>query len=186
MTREPRQLAQVYAQSVFELAKEQHLVDDVKRDLTLLSGLIEQHGDFIRLLGSPYLAAEQKELFLRRVLSGGVGELTMRFLVVAIKHNRAGVLPAVIARCDELWDDYYGLCPVTVTVCRRLDDAEVDAVRESIAAAINKKVKLAVAVDPAIMGGMEIRCGAMVIDNTVRNRLRLAVKSVMGQVRAGR
>lgn len=185
MTRIPRQLAQVYAQSLFELAKEQHVMDAFKKDLDLLSAVAEQEGDFIRLLGSPYFSVENKEGLLNKTLSGRVGELTLNFLKVALKHHRAAILPAILVECDKLWDEYCGCCPVKVTVCRPLDDGEVSKLRADIAEAVDKKVRLAVVVDPQIMGGMEIRYGEMLIDNTIRNRLQRAVKTVIGHVRAG-
>jgi len=52
---------------------------------------------------------------------------------------------------------------------------------ENIAGAVKNKVKLQVDVNPSIMGGIIIRCGDRVIDNSIRSRLRRAVKIIMSR-----
>jgi F-type H+-transporting ATPase subunit delta len=75
-----------------------------------------------------------------------------------------------------LWEGYHGLHRVKVTVSSAIDDAEVARLTASIADAIRGGVKLEVAVNPAILGGIIIRHGNRVIDNSIRNKLYLTVK----------
>lgn len=176
-------LREIYAQTLLELAAEQKSVDTVKNDLAILSGIIEQEKDFIRLLGSPYFSTDYKEQWARKLLSEVVTSLTMIFLSIVIRHGRARLLTDIIARYCELWDAYNGYSQVKVTVPNRLDDSEVKRLSDDITAAISGKVKLEVAVNPDLIGGAIIRCGGKVIDNSIRNRLDHAVKMVIGKVR---
>jgi F-type H+-transporting ATPase subunit delta len=176
-------LREIYAQTLFELAAEQKSVDTVKNDLDILSGIIEQEKNFIKLLGSPYFSTDYKEQWARKLLSEVVTSLTMTFLSTVIKHGRARLLTDIIARYDELWDAYNGYSQVKVTVPKHLDDSEVKRLSDDITAAINSKVKLEMAVKPDLIGGAVIRCGGKVIDNSVKNRLDHAVKTVIGKVR---
>jgi ATP synthase F1 delta subunit len=178
-------LAEIYASTLFDLGRELEMADTVKYNLDALADVIAGEKDFWTLLGSPYFSQEYKEQLLRKILSGRIADLTMDFLMVVIRHDRLMVLPHIISKYNELWDHSNGYCSVKVTVSHAMTDDEVKAMSDDIAIAINRKVRLAMAVEPAVIGGASIRYGDMVIDNTVRNRLQTAVKTIKSQ-RKGR
>ena len=177
-------LREIYAQSLFELAERQQSVDAVKSDLDILAGVIGQEKDFVKLLDSPYFSTDYKEQLVRRLLSGVAAELTQDFLMVVIRHGRARLLTDIIGKYAELWDAYHGYYHVKVTVPRALEDGQVKELSDGIAAAMNSNVKLEVAVEREIIGGAIIRCGDKVIDNSIRNRIDVAVKTVMSRIKS--
>jgi F-type H+-transporting ATPase subunit delta len=177
-------LREIYAQSLFELADRQQGVDTVSSDLNILAGIIGQEEDFIKLLDSPYFSTDYKEQLVRKLLSGVAANLTLDFLMVVIRHGRARLLTDIIGRYAELWDAYHGYYHVKVTVPRALEDGQAKVLSDDIAAAMNSNVKLEVAVDPDIIGGAIIRCGDKVIDNSIRNRVDVAVKTVMSRIKS--
>jgi F-type H+-transporting ATPase subunit delta len=177
-------LREIYAQSLFELADRQQGVDTVSSDLNILAGIIGQEEEFIKLLDSPYFSTDYKEQLVRRLLSGVAANLTLDFLMVVIRHGRARLLTDIIGRYAELWDAYHGYYHVKVTVPRALEDGQAKDLSDNIAAAMNSNVKLEVAVEPDIIGGAIIRCGDKVIDNSIRNRIDVAVKTVMSRIKS--
>jgi F-type H+-transporting ATPase subunit delta len=179
-------LREIYAQSLFELADRQQGVDTVSSDLNILAGIIGQEKDFIKLLDSPYFSTDYKEQLVRRLLSGVAANLTLDFLMVVIRHGRARLLTDIIGRYGELWDAYHGYYHVKVTVPRALEDGQAKELSDDIAAAMNSNVKLEVAVEPEIIGGAIIRCGDKVIDNSIRSRIDVAVKTVMSRIKSRR
>lgn len=179
-------LREIYAQSLFELADRQQSVDAVSSDLNILSGIIGQEKDFVKLLDSPYFSTDYKEQLVRRLLSGVAANLTLDFLMVVIRHGRAKLLSDIIVRYGELWDAYHGYYHVKVTVPRALEDKQVKELSDEIAAAMNSNVKLEFAVEPEIIGGAIIRCGDKVIDNSIKNRIDVAVKTLMSQIKSTR
>jgi len=187
-------LREIYAQSLFDLARltpggladQQKSVDMVKSDLDILSDIIGQEKNFIKLLDSPYFSTDYKEQLVERLLSPVVTNLTTKFLMAVIRHSRAGLLNDIIVRYSDLWDAYHGYYHVKVTVPRALEDGQVKRLSDGIAAALKSNIKLEVAVEPEIIGGAIIRCGDKVIDNSIRNRIDVAVKTVMTQIKSRR
>jgi F-type H+-transporting ATPase subunit delta len=178
-------LAEIYASTLFDLARESEMADTIKYNLDALADVIVSENDFWTLLGSPYFSDEYKEQLLRKILSGKIADLTMDFLMVVIRHERLMLLPNIIEKYNELWDRSNGYYSVKVTVSRAMTDDEVKAMSDDIATSLNRKIRLAIAVEPAIIGGASIRYDDMIIDNTVRNRLLTAVKTIKSQ-RKGR
>jgi F-type H+-transporting ATPase subunit delta len=178
-------LAEIYASTLFDLGRESEMANTVKYNLDALAEVIASENDFWTLLGSPYFSDEYKEQLLRKILSGKIADLTMDFLMVVIRHDRLMLLQHIIEKYNELWDHSNGYCSVKVTVSHAMTDDEVKAMSDDIATSLNSKIRLAIAVEPAIIGGASIRYDDMIIDNTVRNRLQTAVKTIKSQ-RKGR
>ena len=177
-------LRENYANTLFELAAENQTTDVIQEDLEIMAGIIKEENDLVRFLTSPYFSRQCKEQLVNATLSARIAELTMNFLMVLIKHNRVGLLPEIIFRYRQLWDADRGCYPVKVTVSRPLEQGGAEEMTTDIAAAVGGAVRLELAVNPDIIGGAIIRCGDKVIDNTIHNRLRTAVKTVIGQVKS--
>ncbi len=170
-------VGKIYAQALFELADSAGAIDAVKENLDFLTAVIVQQRDFAALLSFPWFSDEEKELLTNKIFSARLADLAMDFLLVVVKHNKAGFLPHIAEQYNQLWETHYGYCPVYVTVSRQMNDDEIKKIYADIATAIKKRVKLEMNVDPSIIGGITIRCGDKVIDNTVRTRLRQVVKA---------
>ena len=176
-------LAAVYSQAIFELAGEAGIADTVKHDFDLFANIMGQEKDFVKMIDSPYFTADYKSRLVEKTFSGRLADLTVDFLLVVIKRGRTPFLPAIIAAYSELWDAHNGNCRVKVTVPMVMDSGEAAELADKIAAAINRRVKLELAVDSSVMGGVIIRYGDKIIDNTVKSRLRKAIKAVTNQGR---
>ena len=171
-------LGEIYAQALFELARDSNMVDAVKYDLDALHIIAAEEKGFATFLSSPYFSQQCKEQLLRKVFSAKLADLTTNFLTVAVGHDRMMFLPQITSRYDELWDVYHGRQLVKVTVSEVMSDDEVKKLSQDIAGAIKGSIKLELAVNPAIIGGVVIRYGDRVIDNTVKGRLHRAVKAL--------
>jgi F-type H+-transporting ATPase subunit delta len=177
-------LRRVYAQALFDLAEQSQMIDAVKGELDAITAVISGDKDFEAVISSPCFYSDFKEKLVNKVFSGKLNELTMDFLMVAIRHNRMAFLPQIAAQYDSLWQSYHNYCPVKVTVSVPMSANEVEKLSAGIASAINRKVKMDVAVEPSIIGGVIIRYGDKIIDNTVRHRLQQAVKTVIEQAKS--
>lgn len=172
-------LEKTYAAVLFELADQSGVLNVVKDDLDCWTGICRLEKDFENLIVSPYFTSEYKQQFVRKILAGKIADLTMDFLTVVFRHNRAKILPDIIAEYNRLWDVRERYCPVEVTVAGRISDDETEKLAADMASMINRRVKLKLTVNPEILGGVIIRYDDKVIDNTVKGRLHRAVETVI-------
>lgn len=164
-------VADIYAKSLMDLAKQSTLVEAVAADFDAISALLSQNPDFEVFLASPYFGEHAKRELLRKVLTGKLQRLTLNFLFVMIDHNRGGLLPAIIGRYGQLYRQYQGYQPVEVTVAQPLSDEQIEKLSRELTEAMNTKIDLDVHVDPALLGGLVIRYGDKMVDNSVKGRL---------------
>ncbi len=165
-------LAEIYAQPLFELALEQQEVEAVEEDMNCVMALLQAVPLWERFLVSPFFLLEQKCELLQRVLSQHLNGLTLRFLQVVLKHNRAFCLEDIAARFFQLCSAHAGRCTVDLTVATAMSQEEQGQVAAQLADALKVQVNLNLIVDPSILGGTVIRYDGKRVDNSVQGRLR--------------
>ena len=179
-TRNSTRVGDIYAKVLFELADRSKITQTIKEDLDLLVDIFVKEKDFHALMGSPYFSREYKKQLLQKVFSVRLSELMMNFLMVALRHNRIMFLLEIAFSFSQLWDVYYGYLNVKIVVSERFDNRRLQKLSEEIASALKGKINLEMAVDPAIIGGIIIRYGDRIVDNTIKTRLLRAVKVITG------
>jgi F-type H+-transporting ATPase subunit delta len=124
-----------------------------------------------RFLESPRVAADVKLQVLTKALSDRVPRLFMRFVQTLVQNRRQGMIPRISDEYDTLLDDSKGIVHARVTVARPISEAEQGTLAESLSATAGRQVVPHIAVDPAILGGIIIRMGDVVMDGSLRRKL---------------
>jgi F-type H+-transporting ATPase subunit delta len=175
------EIGQLYAAALFELARESQMVDAVRDDLSALTQVAKTEREFLEINVSPYFSQESKGQLLQTLFAGHVAGLTMDFLQVVSKHNRMAYLPQIADEYERLRDAYVGCSLVEATFAKEMSEPEIARFIEEIKAAFQSEVKLTVRVDPSIIGGVILRRGDMIVDNTVKRELLDAVKAIISR-----
>ena len=170
---------EIYSDVMFELAQEAGLIDQVTDDLEAIGGVLQEEPEFLSLLALSELKPEEKAQIVRRVFKDRINDLTLDFLCVLAKRNRMSFLHGIGQRYQTLSDEHKHLYRVEVTLAKQPTDTELEKLKVDIRDAMNAEIKLSVTVDPEIVGGIVIRKGDLMIDNSVRTILDRTVNAVM-------
>lgn len=172
---------EIYSDVMFELAEESGKVDAVFDDMEAVAKVFEAEPEFLTLLTVGQLSDDEKSKIIRRVFSGRVSDLTLDFLCVLARRNRLGFMFGIQDRYQTLMDQYHNVQRLEVTLAKPPDDAQLAKLKAELAEAVKAEIKLAVQVNPEILGGIIIKKGDMVIDNSVRSILDRTVDAVVGR-----
>ena len=172
---------EIYSDVMFELAEETGLVDGVMDDLEAVGKIFEAEPEFLTLLTVGQLKDDEKNRIIRRVFGGRVNELTLDFLCVLARRNRLNSLFVIQDRYQNLMDKFHNVQRLEIKLAREPNNAQLAKLKADLMDAIRAEVKLAVQVDPDILGGIVIKKGDMVIDNSVRSILNRTVDAVMNR-----
>ena len=170
---------EIYSDVMFELAQEAGLSDVVLEDLEAVGSALEDEPEFLSLLTLGYMKEEEKTGMMRRVFKGRINDLTLDFLCVLARRNRMNFLHGIGQRYQVLLDEQRHLHRVEVTLAKPPTDEQTEKLKIDLMEAISAEVKLTVNVDPDILGGIVIRKGDLMIDNSVRSILNRTVDAVM-------
>jgi F-type H+-transporting ATPase subunit delta len=175
-------LAGRYALALLDLADEDKSLDAVADDLRALRRMIGESEDLRRLLRSPLISREQQATALAAVLDkAGLGETTRRFVQVVARNRRLFVLPQIIDTYLSELAHRRGEVTAQVTSAVALSEGQRQALIESLKSSVGDKVKVDVKVDDSLIGGLIVKVGSRMIDNSLRSklqRLQLAMKGV--------
>ncbi len=164
------EISEVYARSLFEVAKERGELDEVREQLGQFADALEGDRGLQQFLFSPYFSTEEKEDGLRRVVSGASPAFT-NFLELLVEKHRMPVVFRIRRDFDRLWEDENKVLPVEVTSATPLDEATVRGIGDRIGRETGRRVELTARVAPDILGGIVLRVGNQILDASIRNRL---------------
>ena len=175
-------IAERYAQALLELADEQKQLDQVADDLRAVQAALAESEDLRELARSPLYSREQKTKAIEAVLTRlGSGELTRRFAMVVAQNRRLFALSGMIEGYLAELARRRGEVKAEVTAARPLSDTQNETLVAALRGAVGSKVQVDVTVDPSLIGGLVVKVGSRMIDDSLRTklqRLQLAMKGV--------
>lgn len=171
-----------YANALFELAREDATLEAVDADLDALAAALEDSEDLRTLIDSPLYSRDAQGQAMARVAEAmGLGTMTRNVLGLMAQNRRLFALPAMIRDFRAMLAQHRGEVTADVTAARPLSEAQRSALAETVERAVGRTVKLNVAVDESLIGGLIVRVGSKMIDTSIRSRL-MGLQNAMKEV----
>lgn len=166
-----RTVARRYATALYEEANATGVVDAVDEDVTLLRNSLRGNHPLSRFFENPVIPKEKKEAVLQSLLGDRVEELTLHFLRLLVRKDRATMTSEVLDQYQSLRDEQRGIVDAHVKVARPLSEEDREVLVGALEAQTGQSVRLHVKEEPNLLGGVVIRIGDQVFDGSVRNKL---------------
>ena len=165
-----RGTARRYAEAAFEIAERDDSMEAWMAALAIAEGRLVDP-QVMRLLSNPSVPTASRTDVLERIVGDDVTGAQRNLLVLMVRRGRFEQLPAVIREFRRLYRLREGIVEATVTSAAALDAAEVGALQARLEAMTGKSIELSQAVDPDLLGGLQVRVGDRLIDGSARGRL---------------
>lgn len=163
-------LARPYARAAFEFAKSANQIDTWFSMLKAAAYALEQPVVVLEL-GKSTLTSAKKAKFLVDLLAGNVDDSFSNFLYVLGDNGRLSLLPTIC----ELFKDYKleaeHIVDVEVETAFALSDEQLQKITSALSKRLDRAVQAKQTVNSALIAGLMIRAGDLVIDSSVRSRL---------------
>lgn len=171
------EIAQVYARSLFEVAKEHDELDEVHEQLGEFADALDENRELQVFFFSPYFSSEEKKEGIDKVIEGG-NERFVNFLKLVAERHRVPAVFRIRREFDELWRAENQLLVVRITSAIELDEELVKTIGSRIEEQTGQRIDLDANVDPDVIGGLVLRVGNMVMDASVHGRLQRLKREV--------
>ena len=162
--------AGVYAHALYEAARDAQREERVGRDLRDVVRALVENPLLVRVLFNPSVPPTAKQNVLRRLAAEG-DPLVQSTLLVLLDHGRLGLLPDLERSYAERYQEEHDEIAVQLTTAVPIDDEQAEDLRRRIEQSTGKKVAMRRVVDPAVLGGIVLRVGDLLVDASVRRRL---------------
>jgi F-type H+-transporting ATPase subunit delta len=162
-----------YANALFDLATEDKSVGPTGDALASFAALIEGSEDLQRVMRSPVFKKEDQQAAIEQVAAKAkINGLTLNFLRLMASNRRLGAVPQAIAGFQALVAKSRGEVTAEVTSAEKLSARHLAELKASLKAATGSDVALSTTVDPSILGGLIVKVGSRMMDNSLKTKLQ--------------
>ncbi len=182
------EVADRYAQAIYELGMEEDKLDGIQDDLHEVSRLVDSNEYLRDFLVHPLVPNEDKERVIEEVLSESLLRETLNFLKLLVSKDREDYLPLIYERLRKIRRDEEEIIEVEIVVPSSLDSDElVEEVKSRLDNLIDKSIYVTrVTEDPDLIGGLKLKVGEQIIDGSVQGELKGLREHILGGGSNGR
>lgn len=163
-------LARPYAEAVFALAKQQQALPKWSQMLALLAEVASDER-IAALAVDPRVSPAQLTGLLLDIGGPNLSEDAKNLVRLLVQNDRVMLLPIIATQYERLKADAEGVIDVEAIAAFELSSEQIKQITQSVQQKLGREVKLRTSVDKALIGGVIIRAGDLVIDGSVRGHL---------------
>jgi F-type H+-transporting ATPase subunit delta len=173
-------VAKRYAVALFQIAKEQNLLDTFEEELRAIKEVFSNNDDLQVFLQHPKVTAEAKKKLIGEAFENTSIQVRNTLLLMADRH-RTDVIAQMAVDFIELINEERSVADALVYTVRPLTDSELDAVSAAFAAKVGKKtLRIENIVDRSVLGGIKLRIGNRIFDGSVSGKLERLERELLG------
>jgi F-type H+-transporting ATPase subunit delta len=171
----PLAVAKQYAKALLELVSLPGSTLAPEAALDQLNAAVQQlkaTPELRAALLSPAIRPAQKTKVIGRVCElSGFHALVRNFLCIVTSHRRVPLLASIGASFREQLDEQLGLIRADITAARALTDTQKQTLETKLTARTGGAIRCSWAADEALLGGVMVKMGSLVLDGSVRGEL---------------
>lgn len=172
-------LARPYAKAAFEFASAAKQSDAWSSMLALAAAFVESP-EVIAQLRNPALTWERKSALLAELCADRIDESFRNFVVALGENDRLELLPTIRDQFELLKAEAERSLEVEIETAHELSAEQLQTLAAALSKRLDRTVQPTLVVNSALIGGLIVRAGDLVIDGSVRgklNQLAEALKS---------
>jgi F-type H+-transporting ATPase subunit delta len=166
-------VAEQYAEALLDLAKSNNSLKETTNDMNIVSQFLANSSDIKKFLGNTLITKEAKKKVVKDILGEQIGGSTLKFLLLLVDRNRVGVLESIAQKFLELSYKQESIEIAKITSSIQLSADQQKEIAEKLKIITGaKQIKLALKIDPQLIGGFTIEIGSKMIDTSIRGQLK--------------
>ena len=173
-------VSKVYGDALFEMALEKDTMDVLYEEACALITIFEGNPELVSLLNNPQIVKEEKVSIMERIFAGKVSEGLMGLLAIIVEKGRQNDMLSIFAYFVQRVKEFKKIGSVCVTSAEELSVGKKERLRERLLESTGYVAfEMDYQVDPSLIGGMTVRIGDRVVDNSIKTRLYQLKKELL-------
>lgn len=165
------QVADMYAQALYDLGKEENLEGTILDELDVLQKAFEQDPAFIQLLSTPSLSKQERCDVLDESFRGKIQPYVLNFLKILTEKGYMRYFLDCCRAYREQYNAEHGILPVRAVTAVALTQDQSKRLSDKLSRITGKTIQLTNRVDPSCLGGVRLDYDGKRVDGTVQSRL---------------
>lgn len=164
-------IARPYAEAVFERAKETGQLDAWSEALALLAA-VTSDPQLAAQIGNPTVSRDRIRDLMLEVCADALPDEAVNLVRLLADNARLTALGEIARLFEERRIADQGVRHVLIRSAHEVDAGQQEALAKALSERLGGQVDLTVETDSALLGGIEIRAGDLVIDDSVRGKIK--------------
>ena len=167
-------------QAAFAVAQGNNTLDATEDEIFRFGRAVDASSELQMALTDPAASVATKSAIVRDLLANRATATTVQVIEFAAGHLRGRRLDAVVDALVEQAARQRDRLVAEVRVAAPMTDEQQRRLADLLGRLKGRTVRLNIAVDPAVMGGVHVKIGEEVIDGTVASRMEQARRAIAG------
>ena len=169
-----------YAIALYELSKENSELDKVEDEIKKLNKLLDSSADFKEMILNPTVAKDDiKNVIFKIADQNNFSETFKKFLGFVTIKNRLFFLNQIIDSFLNLVSRSKGELKAKLLSSKELSKAELEKIRSELSKDFQSPIKIDYKYDPNLIGGLIIQVGSVMVDTSIKTKLRQLQKNMI-------
>ena len=166
-----------YAKTLFDLSVKTNSVNKIKNELKTISYLYNKVAAFRLVFITKRIDNDKKSKILSSALNK-FEPLIVEFLLILIEKNQTNNLLDVISRFNNMSNADSSSNKVAITTASTINNSQLEYIENSIYTKLGFKPKIKTLTDSNIIGGMKLRIGNKIFDNSISYQINQLKKTL--------
>jgi F-type H+-transporting ATPase subunit delta len=172
MPSETNLIASRYVRALFDLASEGQQHDSVKKDMLSLRAMFAESAELRKFLVNPLVTRANAEKMITALLTAAKAcELTSKFFITLARQRRLPLVPVAIDKYLSQLAESRGELTVQVASAKALGEPQIQVLTNALSKSTGKKVTIDAKEDASLIGGVMVKIGSKMFDNTIAGKL---------------
>ncbi|MEE9157064.1 MAG: F0F1 ATP synthase subunit delta [Gammaproteobacteria bacterium] len=171
-------IARPYAQAAFQQAKSEADLA-LWSDMLALLAVVVSDPAMKRVISDPRVGSERVSSLVLDICGARLSATGQNFVKVLVEADRLLIAPSIRRLFEEYWADAERVEQVEVVSAYDLEPQQEKVIVASMKKRLGRDIELTKVIDKDLLGGAVIRAGDLVIDLSVRGRLKHLANDLM-------
>ena len=165
------QAASVYAQALYDLAKDEGLGKTILEELAVLKKVFSDTPQYSKLLSTPDIPKQERCGVLDEAFRGKVHPYVLNFMKILTEKGYIRDFPHCCDAYRSFYNEDNGILVVKAVSAVALTSAQVEKLTEKLSATTGKTIDLQCSIDATALGGLRLNYDGKQVDGTVKTKL---------------
>ena len=169
-----------YAVALYELAKESSTLDKIEEEMKSLNVLLEENLEFQEAILSPTITKDSKKNIMFAIADkNNFSEILKKFLGYVAMKNRLFYLKKIIESFLNLVSNNKGELKAKFISSKQLSNEEQKKIQDELSKDFKALLNINYEYDPNLIGGLIIQIGSVMIDTSIKTKLKKLEKNMV-------
>ena len=165
------QRAVIYAQALYDLAKDEGLGKTILEELSVLQTVFSEMPEYAKLLSAPDLPKQERCQILDEAFRGKVHPYVLNFLKILTEKGCIRQFSDCCRAFCGFYNEDNGILVVKAQSAVALTPAQAEKLIAKLEAITGKQIDLHCSIDAASLGGLRLSYDGKQVDGTVKTKL---------------